>query len=513
MPVDPPTDTVLPIADLLDGAIELKQNPHGRAPLTATASVRTQVPTQISIEVLGDVPLGHDFDALALQHDVPVLGLYPGRENLVVVKVTDPERGYGLDTLRVTTPALPDFFPTVRILTANTAQMEPGLTFSALRVGDNGTRRPYPLAFDAAGEVRWYMDLTDFGEPVITVERLRNGHFTAGDSEVIYAFDMLGREANQWAVPGYNVHHDIIELPNGNLVAAVDKLSEPTIEDHMVEIDRTSGAIVTEWDFREILDVDRFDVAGHTRDWFHQNAVWYDERDDTFILSGRQQGVVKVTRSNELVWIFAAHRGWGPAGPEGDGFETSDYLLTAVDAGGAPYPDAVQDGEEDGGTFNWPWTQHAPMVLENGNLFLFDNGHNRWFSESSPAFSRGAEYVLDEEAKTVRQVQAFGRERGTSFYSWIVSDVDELAMTGNRLIMPGIVRDGSPHYSVVAELTPGIQQVVFEAKLEFKNLLGNGSGPGQFDLVYRSERLPLYPDGDLLVPTASPHTPFARLSR
>ena len=38
------------------------------------------------------------------------------------------------------------------------------------------------------------------------------------------------------------------------------------------------------------------------------------------------------------------------------------------------------------------------------------------------------------------------------------------------------------------------KRVVFEAVIEFKNQLGSGEiAWGDFDLVYRSERLPLYP--------------------
>ena len=213
--------------------------------------------------------------------------------------------------------------------------------------------------------------------------------------------------------------------------------------------------------------------------------------DDGIIVSGQKQGIVKVGREGELIWILAPHRGWGLAGPDQDGLDTSEFLLTAIDASGTPYPPSVQDGGEAVADFDWTWGQHAPMLLPNGNLFVFDNGLNRGF-EATPQFSRGVEYEIDPGAMTVWQVWAFGRERGAEYFSPIISDVDYLFVTGNRLVMPGIV-SGAPPRAFVTEVAEG-GDIVFEAELRFRNALSTGSFAwGQFDLVYRSERTSIYP--------------------
>ncbi len=131
------------------------------------------------------------------------------------------------------------------------------------------------------------------------------------------------------------------------------------------------------------------------------------------------------------------------------------------------------------------------MLLPNGNLFVFDNGLNRRFG-GPPSFSRGVEYEIDSEAMTVRQVWAFGGERGVEYYSPI-SDVDHLSATSNRLIMPGIIFGESPS-AFVTEVTEA-GEVIFDAEVRFRNSLGTGMFSwGQFDLVYRSERIALYPN-------------------
>src|SRR5690606_22856813 len=138
------------------------------------------------------------------------------------------------------------------------------------------------------------------------------------------------------------------------------------------------------------------------------------------------------------------------------------------------------------------WGQHAPLVLPNGNLFVFDNGINRQFG-AADSYSRGVEYEIDDEAMTVRQVWEYGSIRGEEFYSSIISDVDYLSQTGNRLIMPGTVAIPR-HRALSTEVTYPGKQVLFEASINFRDLNGTGQGWGQMDIVYRSERMPLYPE-------------------
>ncbi len=93
-----------------------------------------------------------------------------------------------------------------------------------------------------------------------------------------------------------------------------------TWNDHIIEMDRTTGNIIKEWDLRKVLDIDRYTIYTDSVDWFHPNSVWFDSNDNSLILSGRHQGVVKINDNNELVWILSPHKGWGKAGTEGTGF-------------------------------------------------------------------------------------------------------------------------------------------------------------------------------------------------
>jgi arylsulfate sulfotransferase len=201
--------------------------------------------------------------------------------------------------------------------------------------------------------------------------------------------------------------------------------------------------------------------------------------------------VFKVDRANRLKWILAPHKGWGPAGPSGAGPDTSQYLLTAVDANRRAYDSSVQLGEAsvaDSESFDWPWGQHAVMKTEKGTFLLFDNGDTRHFA-STELFSRAVEYRVDPVAMTVQQVWQYGRNREDDFYSSIVSDVDVLPHTGHVMVSPGNIRKSAngPH-AYVTELTYPQGTVVFEARLAFKDAY-----PSQPDLNYRAERMDLYP--------------------
>jgi arylsulfate sulfotransferase len=127
-----PVDMSIPIAEVLDGAIVITKNPNGMAPLAAEAVFRTKDLAQISIEVLGDEPLRQQFKGFATEHSIPILGLYPGVENQVKLTITDPDHFYAVETITISTPPLPDFYPNIDIVKVDTARTNSFLPSSAM---------------------------------------------------------------------------------------------------------------------------------------------------------------------------------------------------------------------------------------------------------------------------------------------------------------------------------------------------------------------------------------------
>jgi arylsulfate sulfotransferase len=253
----------------------------------------------------------------------------------------------------------------------------------------------------------------------------------------------------------------------------------------VIEIDRISGAVINEWDLKESLDEWRVALDNVLNqqyiDWAHTNAVVWVPADSSIIISCRVQGVFKLSYDNELIWVLGPHEGWGN---NRQGVDLNDYLLTPISSTGSPLSDTVAKGQVTDPEFEWCWYQHAPFVMPNGNIMLFDNGQNRQFIPGNNSYSRAVEYEIDEENMTIRQVWQYGKERGLETFSRIVSDVDRLPMTGNILFSPGAwVQNGQGQLGAkIVEVDYNTREVIFEAKVHGTDIV-----------FHRTERLTLYP--------------------
>ncbi len=483
---------------------EVTVNPSGYAPLTALIELETEEEVTITLTVKGingpESDITHTFEQSGRIFEIPVLGLYPDIENTVELSFTGSSgTNLGSRTYNIRTASLLADLPSIDVNTADRSQMIEGLTFvSYFGHRENGGDRPHvpqdPFMFDSFGDIRWYLNFSS--HPTLSnlfyddgMERLQNGNLYFGDGSTnkIYEINMLGEILNTWDMPGYGFHHEVMEKPNGNFIVTVNKSGISTVEDHIIEIDRNSGQIINEWDLRESLDQNRTvwdtNLADITVDWFHANALYYDETDNTIVVSGRTQGVVKLTENNEVVWIIAPHKDWGDSG---NGTDLNQYLLQPLDAAGQEITDqAILDGDQNHPDFEWSWYQHAPLRMPNGNIMIFDNGDNRNYG-SSPLYSRAVEYDIDETEMTIQQAWSYGKSRGGETYSRIVSDVDYYPESNHVFFIPGAVNFGS-QYGKSIEIDYDQRQIIFEATIT----------PPQaaFGLItlHRTERMPMYP--------------------
>ncbi len=473
---------------------EVTLDPSGYAPLTARIDLETSVPVSLELRVVGrhgtDSDVTRRFTGTAEVHEIPVLGLYADHENVVELTLFDAG-GTALETRTYTvqTPPGGPYLPEIVIDQAS-EQMVEGMTLVSY-FGHTGNPVPTrAFIFDRHGDVRWVLDYE--GHPELGgldfddgVERLANGNLYFGNQPTnrIYEVDMTGEILNTWDMPGYGFHHQVLEKPDGNFLVTVHNLSSSTVEDHVIEIDRGSGAIVNVWDLRQSLDQFRRTWSDRVLDWAHVNAVEYDGSDDTIIVSARHQGLIKLTRDNEVVWILAPHLEWGTAG---DGTDLSSRLLQPLDAAGQPITDpAILSGEANHPDFEWNWYQHAPLVMPGGNIMLFDNGDNRNYVGTGP-YSRAVEFSIDEDAGTVQQVWSYGKQRGVNTYARIVSDVDYEPDADRVFFSPGSVDAGGSIYGKVIEIDRASQAILFEATI-------TPPEPRFIVTFHRTERLSLYP--------------------
>ena len=489
----------IPMAEMVSAGIEISLNPNGITPLAAALTLETEYASEVEYKVLGNRPVeGGSMDAMQRHENIPIVGLYESTKNFVELKVTDSRGKVAYDTLEIDTDSAYVGNPHITINLRNEALREPGMYLADLHFGTTGFFNSRPAVFDADGKIRYQLDLSGFGTISWPLKRLSNGHFFFVNGGHLYEYSLLGEELNDWSLGSFHAHHDFTEMPNGHLLIIAYRDgkniqtatgSVQSVEDQIIEFDPSTNSILHEWDLTQLLDVDRTDLQDGGADWFHANSVFYDETDQSVIVSGRNQGVIKMDWNNSLKWILAPHQGWGNAGPQGAGSPTSDYLLTAVDGNGDAYPDSIQSGVGYSGSFDWPFAQHCANVLPNGHLLLFDNGFNRRLDPNIllvNRYSRIVEYDIHATNKTVSQVWEWGKAQGFGLYSVIISSAYQLPQTGNYLLGSGFIMATTPLSARVIELAGATKTPAFEAELSFKNATGNGVfGWGTIDIMYR----------------------------
>jgi arylsulfate sulfotransferase len=482
----------------------IKLNPYGYAPLSALVNFSSPVEGKTVIIVKGKhgeaSDIEHVFDDNGAYHSIPVIGLYGNFANAVDIRLINNNGDtVAKSSITIQTAPLPSNMPEIVPDVHEIGQVEKGINLvSNLSAGVPLVYTPgapnIPLMVDNYGDIRWLLDYTTHPDLNALfydngIKRSRNGNFFFGDwwSNKIYEVDLLGRIINTWNLSGtgFVFHHEVKEKPDGNFLVTLTKKNSGTIEDYIVELDRQTGAVNTVWDLKESLDRERIALADgfYSRsDWMHVNSVMYDSTDNTIIVSGRHQGVVKLSYDNKVKWILSPHRGWGR---NGRGEDMKQFLLAPLDATGNKITDAaVLDGSVNHPDFEWSWYQHSTIALPNGNYMFFDNGSVRNYDQSIGRYSRAVEYKIDPANMTIQQKWQYGKERGLETFSLLVSSVQYLPATNHVLFSAGFrVQNDNGVGGKVVEIDYATKQVVSQLSFSASNQLG-------FHMV---ERMSAYP--------------------
>jgi arylsulfate sulfotransferase len=448
---------------------QVAPNPNPAVPLAAVVRFQADRPVETRLEVSDGAhrwvltydETHHPAEGLA------VVGLRPGRRHRLHVSIRDAAGrvAHAAQELAFDVPPVPGGhgeFPPLRVTAGDPAAMEPGITLLNVRrrvAGDMRASAAYGLllALDAQGEVVW-----SYRAParISDLEPLRNGNllYLTTDFRAV-EIDLLGNVVASWyaarrpqgpaagaAVDTLTFHHEIEELPWGNLVvagserrvlddywssetdAAAPRGPARVMGDEIVEFQR-DGTVVWRWNAFDHLDPYRIGYDTffpywqnrgfpETCDWTHGNGLFYDASDDALIVSLRMQdAVIKVDRaSGEIRWIAGEATDWPPA---------LQGRLLRLEKG------------------RWFYHQHAPSLTPQGTLLVFDNGNflSRPFTPATPlaeTYSRAAEYALDPGRGTAREVWASDAPGPESVITYAMGDADWLPRTGNVLVSYGL---------------------------------------------------------------------------
>lgn len=381
-------------------------DPYGNSPLTALVMFKTEKNVSPKVTIKGKDKLStytYTFEK-GKEHYLAIYGLYPGVKNKIVVEIDNNKK-----ELEIETDKLPNDFILPTSIKAKKDKLDNQLYF--FTPSSSG----YTCAYDVNGDVRWYLS----NYALWNIKKLENGHLLVSTERLInnpyymtglYELDFLGKVYNEYSIEG-GYHHDYYELENGNFLVASDDFSseEGTVEDYIVEIDRKTGKIVKSFDLKKLLNMDDGKSENWIEyDWFHNNSVWYDKKTNSITLSGRHQdAVINIDyTTGKLNWIIGDSTTWSK--------DYQKYFFKPI-----------------GKNFEWQWSQHAAEITPEGYVFLFDNGNNKSklkneYVEAAKSYSRGVLYKIDTSKMTIEQIYEYGKERGSSFYSPYISDVDYL---------------------------------------------------------------------------------------
>ena len=457
----------------------VKLNPYFINPHAAVVLFNTPEEIAVTVRVIGKEPeatMEHTFPR-AKEHVLPVLGLYAGYDNTVEIELY---RG-AKHTFTLTTPPMADNVPKLVRMETTANYLRDELIFISPALDDFAT------AFDYAGDVRWHLNIPC----VFDLKRVRNGNILIGSHRLlkqpyymsgIYEMTMAGKVVKEFKIPG-GYHHDQFEMPDGNLLILTEDLRSATVEDMCVLVDRETGEILKTWDFKDFLDPAKVAPSGShdDHDWFHNNAVWYDEKTNSLTLSGRHiDAMVNIDfETGKLNWIIGDPECWHE--------DYKKYFFTPVG-----------DGE-----FDWQYEQHANVITPNGDVMCFDNGHYRHKVPekrilNKDNFSRGVRYKINTEDMTIKQVWQYGKERGNEFFSLYICNV-EYYKEGHYMVHSGGIQyyDGetSEVFAVFMKGDPKVDtrsitvEVLDDVKMLELEVKGN---------FYRAEKLHLYHDFDNL---------------
>ncbi len=491
----------------------------GAAPLVAYVAFDTSRPMFTAYEIVDGARrwVVTPISSATHRHRQLLFEFSPGRRyGITILAGSSPDDLHpASDPIEFKTPPLPADFPPLKVRLCYPERREPGyLMFNVCAPNDPHwpAVQNYRIALNRAGEVIFYVK-SQQDSPY----SLRNGHLLTLQPGMLWEIDLFDNIYDCWRTnlvrgiyPGsklvdlkVRIHHAACELPDGNLVM-VAKSRYPVddypsselapevrgraliVADQIVEIDRTSGAVVRAHKLIDMLD--RYRVCYGSlkpdpqtkfptplsRDWSHANSVAYDPTDDSFVVSLRNQdAITKFDRTTgELIWILGPHDNWK--------LPWSGKLLRPM------------------GPLSWPYHQHDVSVTARGTILCFDNGNYRASPPNKKLpgkdnYSRAVEFAIDRATMSIAEVWSYGGRPGESQYSARSGSVSDLPRTGNMLVNFGTTAiDSAGHYcdgpgeyihARIVEVTRGSRDKVFE-------LLVEDTTKSRSYSVYRCEFLP-----------------------
>ena len=338
---------------------------------------------------------------------LPVWGLYAGYNNTVHVRFVFEDESSKEQTVPVVTAAFVDTCPYEDPIVIQPRTNTTDLSYDFMLV-TSGCSENSPSILDTDGHRRW-----------VGTAGVRNNYAGFYDNAVYLAdgprllrIEMDGKVTVIRDYSDIGIHEIHHNLDRGKFGLILELDTPNYIESVLVEVNPFTGEILTTWSFAKIIaDAMRAggdDPTGFVRkvvdnnydfsspsDWFHNNAHWYRQADNTLIVSSRENFAIAVDyESKAIKWILGDKtKEWFVNFPS-----LRQYALSVVD--GLP-----------------PIGQHTVSITKDDHLLLFDNGQESQHHTPAGvhrAFSAPRKYAFNLEEKLMTQVWAYPNDRSVT---------------------------------------------------------------------------------------------------
>jgi arylsulfate sulfotransferase len=328
---------------------------------------------------------------------LPVFGLYAGYANQVLVQLDFQDGSVADLSTGIATAAYQDpsgIYDHPTIFKQRAAGTVLGFDFFVIKSGLGS-----PVVIDTDGEIRWVGAGISNAEATV----VEGDGFVIGDASVATLYQLgLDGLLRQRTLPAslYAQFHHNIDHGKQGLLADINTVAGNgvvNVESDLVELTPTGG-ILRRWDLAATLSTymrDRGDdPSAFVRpgvDWFHMNAATYDPRDDSVIVSSRENFLIKLDYSTgNIAWILG---------------DPTKYWYTFPSLRAKAL--TLQPGNL------YPIGQHAVSITSDGLMMVFNDGAA---SVNQPAgapagqtlnYSAVSAYSIDSAAGTAQEVWRF----------------------------------------------------------------------------------------------------------
>ncbi len=350
------------------------------------------------------------WDGMRNEMRIPIFGTYAGYDNSVTFNFSFSDSAPVSQTVQVMTRPYTDSCNVLnnRTVVVSDRHATSDLSFDYFLL-KKYCDKTNPDLVDTDGEVRF---IGDNGVRAFSSIYFDNAFYITDGKTGVNRMDFDGTitKVGDYANIGVTLtnHHNYDPGKTG-IVMEVNTTTE--YEATNLEIDAT-GNVLNEWDFGQIIskamiaggdDPSGF-VLPFPTDWFHNNATTYNPKDNTLVVSSRENFVIAVDYDTQQIkWILGDHtKHW---------YQYKSLRKFSLDMPPGTYP---------------PIGQHAVSIDDNGNLLLHDDGLKS-LVQTPPGKQRGftspRTYHIDTTAMTATEV--FNYPQGMSIYDPICGSTYE----------------------------------------------------------------------------------------